>query len=48
MFVVYSAGLLLTEKWSTENTLGAELSIEDQLLDGLKLTFDTAFSPNTG
>lgn len=41
-------GLTLTEKWSTDNTLGAELAIEDQLATGLKLTFCTSFSPNTG
>jgi len=34
-------GLVLTEKWNTDNSLGTELTIEDQLLDGLKLSFDT-------
>ncbi|NP_001279250.1 voltage-dependent anion-selective channel protein 1 [Callorhinchus milii] len=41
-------GLTFTEKWNTENTLGTEVSIEDQLTKGLKITFDSSFSPNTG
>lgn len=41
-------GLTFTEKWSTDNTLGTEVAIEDQLATGLKLTFCTSFSPNTG
>ncbi|KAJ0061420.1 hypothetical protein NL108_000330, partial [Boleophthalmus pectinirostris] len=41
-------GLTFTEKWNTDNTLGTEITIEDQLLKGLKLTFDSSFSPNTG
>ncbi|XP_068161123.1 voltage-dependent anion-selective channel protein 2-like isoform X2 [Antennarius striatus] len=41
-------GLTFTEKWTTENTLGTEVCVEDQITKGLKLTFDTTFSPNTG
>ncbi|XP_026784975.2 voltage-dependent anion-selective channel protein 1 isoform X1 [Pangasianodon hypophthalmus] len=41
-------GLTLTEKWNTDNTLGTEIILEDQLAKGLKLTFDASFSPNTG
>uniref|UniRef100_A0A8C1IU34 Non-selective voltage-gated ion channel VDAC2 n=1 Tax=Cyprinus carpio TaxID=7962 RepID=A0A8C1IU34_CYPCA len=41
-------GLTFTEKWSTDNTLGTEITVEDQITKGLKLTFDTTFSPNTG
>ncbi|NXU60451.1 VDAC2 protein, partial [Horornis vulcanius] len=41
-------GLTFTEKWNTDNTLGTEIAIEDQIAKGLKLTFDTTFSPNTG
>ncbi|CAN0436824.1 voltage-dependent anion-selective channel protein 2 [Lethenteron reissneri] len=41
-------GLNLTEKWSTDNTLATEISVEDQLAKGLKLTLDTTFAPNTG
>merc|ERR1712131_432025 len=41
-------GLTFTEKWTTDNTLGTEVTVEDQITKGLKLTFDTTFSPNTG
>ncbi|XP_039273209.1 non-selective voltage-gated ion channel VDAC2-like [Styela clava] len=41
-------GLTFTEKWSTDNTLGTEVAIEDQLATGLKITFCTSFSPPTG
>ncbi|XP_026077970.1 voltage-dependent anion-selective channel protein 2 [Carassius auratus] len=41
-------GLTFTEKWSTDNTLGTEITVEDQITKGLKLTFDTTFSPNSG
>uniref|UniRef100_A0A8C4Q0R6 Voltage-dependent anion channel 3 n=1 Tax=Eptatretus burgeri TaxID=7764 RepID=A0A8C4Q0R6_EPTBU len=41
-------GLVFTEKWSTDNTLSTEVSLEDKLTKGLKLTLDTTFAPNTG
>ncbi|TKC47259.1 hypothetical protein EI555_016772, partial [Monodon monoceros] len=41
-------GLTFTEKWNTDNTLGTGIAIEDQICQGLKLTSDTTFSPNTG
>lgn len=41
-------GLSFKEKWNTDNTLATEVTIEDQLAQGVKLTFDTKFSPNTG
>lgn len=41
-------GLTFLEKWNTDNTLGTEITIEDQLVKGLKLTFDTSFAPQTG
>jgi len=41
-------GVILTEKWNTENTLETDITIEDQLVKGLKLSFDTLFSPQTG
>ena len=46
--VVVCAGLVLTEKWTTDNSLGTELTIDDQLLAGLKLSFDASFAPQTG
>lgn len=42
------SGLTFTEKWSTDNTLSADVAIEDQLATGLKLTFCTSFAPSTG
>jgi len=41
-------GLSFKEVWNTDNTLSTEVSIEDQIAQGLKLTFDTSFSPQTG
>ncbi|XP_052600046.1 LOW QUALITY PROTEIN: voltage-dependent anion-selective channel protein 2-like [Peromyscus californicus insignis] len=44
----YEYGLTFTEKRNTNNTLGTEIATEDQICQGLKLAFDTTFSPNTG
>jgi len=41
-------GLTFSEKWTTDNTLGTEITIEDQIVKGLKLAFDTNFAPQTG
>lgn len=41
-------GLTLTEKWNTDNTLGTEITIDEQLMNGLKLSFDTMITPQTG
>ena len=41
-------GLTFTEKWNTDNSLRTEIAIQDQICQGLKLTSDTTFSPNTG
>jgi voltage-dependent anion channel protein 2 len=41
-------GLTFTEKWNTENVLNTQIKIEDQLAEGLELTFDTSFAPQTG
>jgi voltage-dependent anion channel protein 2 len=41
-------GLTFVEKWNTDNILKSELSIEDQILKGLKVTLDTTYSPATG
>lgn len=40
-------GLTFKEKWNSDNILTAEMTIEDQIASGLKLTFDTMFAPNT-
>ena len=41
-------GLTFCEKWNTDNNLASEISIEDKLVKGLKLTFDALFAPQTG
>jgi voltage-dependent anion channel protein 2 len=41
-------GIQFTEKWNTDNVLLSEVSVEDQLIKGLKLSFDTQFAPQTG
>ncbi|XP_046355008.1 voltage-dependent anion-selective channel protein 2-like [Haliotis rufescens] len=41
-------GLTFTEKWDTDNVLKTEITIEDQIAQGLKLAFDTSFAPQTG
>lgn len=41
-------GLSFKEKWNTDNTLSTEVTIEDQIAQGLKVTLDTSFSPQTG
>ncbi|XP_056325865.1 voltage-dependent anion-selective channel protein 2-like isoform X1 [Danio aesculapii] len=41
-------GLGFMEKWSTDNTLNTQITVEDQITPGLKLTFDTSFCPNSG
>ncbi|XP_028921562.1 voltage-dependent anion-selective channel protein 3 isoform X3 [Ornithorhynchus anatinus] len=41
-------GLTFTQKWNTDNTLGTEITLEDKLAEGLKVTLDTLFVPNTG
>ncbi|XP_039624221.1 voltage-dependent anion-selective channel protein 2-like isoform X1 [Polypterus senegalus] len=47
-YKMHDLGLSFTQKWNTDNTLTTEVSMEDQLAKGLKLTFDTSFVPNTG
>ena len=42
------SGLTFTEKWTTENVLNTEITVEDQLTKGLKLGLDTSFAPQTG
>ncbi|XP_068461467.1 voltage-dependent anion-selective channel protein 3 [Clinocottus analis] len=41
-------GLNLNQKWTTDNTLTTEITMEDQLAKGLKLGLDASFVPNTG
>lgn len=41
-------GLSFVEKWNTDNLLKTEITLEDQVLNGLKLTLDTSYSPASG
>ncbi|CAC5409201.1 VDAC2 [Mytilus coruscus] len=41
-------GLTFKEKWTTDNVLNTEITVEDQIVQGLKLAFDTTFAPQTG
>jgi len=41
-------GTTFTEKWNTNNQLSTTIDVQDKILKGLKLTFDSEFSPQTG
>jgi hypothetical protein len=41
-------GLTFVEKWNTDNILKSEVTVEDQVLKGLKLGLDTSYAPATG
>ncbi|XP_018577671.1 voltage-dependent anion-selective channel [Anoplophora glabripennis] len=47
-YKVKDYGVTFTEKWTTDNTLGTELSVQDQVIQGLKLSGNLDFSPQTG
>lgn len=47
-YKVKDYGMVFAERWNTDNTLSTELSIEDKLAKGLKLSLDTTFSPQSG
>jgi len=41
-------GLTVTKKWNTENVLSSEISLEDKLASGVKLTLDSTLAAQTG
>jgi hypothetical protein len=41
-------GITFVEKWNTDNILKCELTVEDTLLKGLKLSLDSSFAPASG
>lgn len=41
-------GVTFTEKWSTDNVISTNISIDDKIAKGLKVDFDTTFAPVTG
>ena len=42
-----SLGLTFVEKWNTNNVLTTEISMQDYLVNGLKIAFDSSFAPQT-
>jgi len=47
-YAIKEHGLTLTEKWTTDNVLTSEISVQDKLAAGLKLTLESALSPQSG
>lgn len=41
-------GLTVKEKWNTDNTLSAEVAVEDQLVKGSKVALNATFAPQSG
>jgi hypothetical protein len=41
-------GLTFLEKWNTDNLLKCEITADDQLAQGFKVTFDGSLTPHTG
>jgi len=41
-------GLTLTEKWNTDNLLVTEISCQDKVMPGSKLSMEGSFSPDSG
>jgi len=41
-------GLTITEKWSTDNVLNTDISLDDKLAKGLKVGINGSFTPATG
>lgn len=41
-------GLTFTEKWNTDNTLFSTIAVQDKLMEGLKLSFEGSFAPQSG
>uniref|UniRef100_A0A158Q8I7 Voltage-dependent anion-selective channel protein 3 n=1 Tax=Elaeophora elaphi TaxID=1147741 RepID=A0A158Q8I7_9BILA len=41
-------GVVLTEKWNTENLLGTIVEVQDRFARGLKLTLDSWYAPHNG
>jgi hypothetical protein len=42
------SGLNVTKKWNTDNVVSSEVSVEDKLVKGLKLTLDSTLAVPTG
>merc|ERR1712234_89379 len=42
------SGLSVTKKWNTDNVVSSEVSLEDKVAGGLKLTLDSTLAVATG
>lgn len=47
-YAVRDYGLTFTEKWNTDNTLATDITIQDKIAAGLKVTLEGTFAPQTG
>jgi len=47
-YLIKEHGITLKEKWNTDNVLLTELSAEDNLVKGLKLSLNGTFAPQSG
>uniref|UniRef100_A0A087Y464 Non-selective voltage-gated ion channel VDAC3 n=3 Tax=Poecilia TaxID=8080 RepID=A0A087Y464_POEFO len=47
-YKVNNLGLSFNQKWTSDNTLTVDVTMEDQLATGLKLGLDALFVPSTG
>nr|XP_013189789.1 unnamed protein product [Amyelois transitella] len=47
-YAVKDYGLTFTEKWNTDNTLATDITIQDKIAKGLKVTLEGTFAPQTG
>ncbi|OWR42396.1 voltage-dependent anion-selective channel [Danaus plexippus plexippus] len=47
-YAVKDYGLIFTEKWNTDNTLATDITIQDKIAAGLKVTLEGTFAPQTG
>jgi len=43
-----NSGIQFVEKWNTDNIIKCELSVEDKLIQGLKVTLDSSYAPASG
>ncbi|KAJ2945756.1 hypothetical protein O0L34_g598 [Tuta absoluta] len=47
-YSVKDYGLTFSEKWNTDNTLATDITIADKIAQGLKVTLEGTFAPQTG
>ncbi|KAG8234450.1 hypothetical protein J437_LFUL014196 [Ladona fulva] len=47
-YKVKDYGMVFTERWNTDNALSTEISVENKIAQGLKMSLDTTFVPHSG